>query len=261
MLVPSRSPHWLPGSGARIRSPGATRSGFEAAVAGRAAAREEAHAVGVRPVAVRGADRDHAVGVAGVGDAERGVALEQALGGLEVLVAAVAGGGDHDDAAVDEALALVADRRAAARVVADVVRDREAQVRAVDRHVAVALVDVADVLERGDDRELGLLQRRRQHAEVVELDVRAHAVRPVGRDRRSAARLGRFRLRSASGLGRALAGRRAEDAGHVRAVVGRGRTLAGSSSTSCSTSCQLIERPSSASSASCFEVRRPLPPR
>ena len=120
--------------------------GLQPAVAGRAAAREEADAVGVRPEPVRGADGDHAIGVAGIGDAERGIALVRAVLGLEVLVAAVAGRGDDDDAAVHQPLALVADRRAAAGVVAHVVRDRQAQVGAVDRDEAVALVEVADVL-------------------------------------------------------------------------------------------------------------------
>ena len=43
-------------------------------------------------------------------------------------------------------------------IVAHVVRDRQAEIGAVNRDVAVPLVDVADVLQRGDDRELGVLQ-------------------------------------------------------------------------------------------------------
>src|SRR4051812_43831702 len=64
---------------------------LETSVPGRAPAREKADAVGVRPVAMRGADRDHAVGVAWIGHAERGVAFVLAFRRLEVLVTAIPG--------------------------------------------------------------------------------------------------------------------------------------------------------------------------
>ena len=59
-----------------MRSPGATRSGLVPAVAGRAAARKIRHAVVVRHHAVRRADRDHAVGVARIGDADVAVVAD-----------------------------------------------------------------------------------------------------------------------------------------------------------------------------------------
>ena len=135
MLVPSRSPH----SAGQGRADALARRDevrLEAPVAGRPAAREEADAVGVRPVTVGRADRDHPVGIARVRDAECCVALVRAVLGLEVLVAAVARGRHHDDAALDEPLAFDADRRPAAGEVAHVMRDRQAQVGAVDRDVA-----------------------------------------------------------------------------------------------------------------------------
>ena len=168
----------------------------------------------MRPVAVRRANRDDALGISGIRDAERGIALVQAFRGLEILIAAISGGRHDDDAAVDEALALVADGGAAARVVPDVVRDGEAQVGSMNRHVAVALVDVADVLERPDDRELGFLQRWREHPEVVQLDVGTHAVRPLGPKNsvRFAERLRHPHVRR-------------EYPGHMRAVVRGGRAF------------------------------------
>src|SRR6185436_15174131 len=69
-------------------------------VAGRAAAGEVADAVRVRLEAVRGADGDDEVGVAGIGDADAAIALgRRPLGRLVLDVALVAGRG-HDDHAV-----------------------------------------------------------------------------------------------------------------------------------------------------------------
>ena len=94
---------------------------LQPAVAGWTTARKEADAIGVRPVPVRGADGDHVFSIAGVGDAERRVVLEQPVLGFKPLVAAIAGRRDDDDAAFDEALAFVAHGRAAAGVIADIV--------------------------------------------------------------------------------------------------------------------------------------------
>src|SRR5262249_17524883 len=66
--------------------------GFDAAVAGRSAARKVTDAVRVRPEAVRRADGDDGVGVAGIGDADAVVRLAQPLLGRISPVSLVSGG-------------------------------------------------------------------------------------------------------------------------------------------------------------------------
>ena len=89
---------------------------------GRSAAGEVADAVGVRPVAVGGADGDHAVGVARVGDADAAVSL--AACPLAVVYSRwpwLPAAATTTTPLRSRPLALVADRRAPARVVGDVV--------------------------------------------------------------------------------------------------------------------------------------------
>jgi hypothetical protein len=76
-------------------------------------------------MAVGRADRNHVLSIAGIGDAECGVALEQAIARLEALIARVPGGGYHDHTARDEALGFVANWRAPTSIVADVMLDRK----------------------------------------------------------------------------------------------------------------------------------------
>ena len=76
----------------------------------------------------------------------------------------------------------------------------------MDRGVEVPLVDIADVLQRGDDGELGVLDGAGEDAEVVELDIGAHAVAVVG------------------GLVRPFG---PDDPGDMRAVNARGRRRIG----------------------------------
>src|SRR5215813_11797099 len=59
------------------------------AVAGRSAAREKTHAVGMRPEAVRRPDGDDPVGIARIRNAVRGIAFVRAFLGLEAVVAQV----------------------------------------------------------------------------------------------------------------------------------------------------------------------------
>ena len=59
-------------------------------------------------------------------------------------------------------------------------RYRQTEIGAVDAEIVVAVVDIADVLQHGDDRELGVLHRRTEDAKVPEVDVRAHSIRDVG---------------------------------------------------------------------------------
>ena len=80
-----------------------------------------------------------AVGVAGIGDADRAVHVQLAGSGKHALESAIAGRGDHDDAAGNEAIAIVADRRPAAGEVLNIVDQRQTQVHAVNhRLIAVA---------------------------------------------------------------------------------------------------------------------------
>ena len=109
MLVPSRSPQPSRNGAANPLSR-CNQIGLDPPVPGRAAAREEADAVRVRRGAVGGADCDDPVGITGVGDAEGGVSLVRSLFGSEALVAEVSGGGDDDDAAVDQALRTLCKR-------------------------------------------------------------------------------------------------------------------------------------------------------
>ena len=115
-----------------MRSPGASTSGLMPPVTGRPAAREITDTIGVRLESVGGANGDDAFSVAGIGDADRAVGVELTGASQHALEAAIAGGGHHHDAAGDEALALFADRRAAAGVILDVVKQRQTEIDAVD---------------------------------------------------------------------------------------------------------------------------------
>ena len=147
---------------------------LEAAVSGGAATRKEAYPVRVGPPPMRRADGDHPLPVAGIGDAERGVAFENSIFGFEVLITAIAGCRHDGHPAVYEPFTFVADRRASTRVIANVVRDGQAQIGAVNGDIAVPLVDVANVLQGGDDCEFGVLQRLSEHPKIVEPDIPAH---------------------------------------------------------------------------------------
>jgi hypothetical protein len=115
------------------------------------------------------ADRYHAVRVAGVGDAEGRIAFVGAVLGLKVLIAEIAGSGCNDNSAVDQVLALVTDGSPAAGVVAHIMRDRQAEIRAVNRNEVMPLIDVPDVLQGRDNGEFRVLDavRRGKNAKVV----------------------------------------------------------------------------------------------
>jgi hypothetical protein len=92
----------------------------------------------VRPKAVGRSDSDHAVGIAGVRDAEGCVGVERAIFRREALVAEVSGSDYDNDAAVNDALAFVANWRASAGEVAHVVRiARLTKVGSVHCHVSI----------------------------------------------------------------------------------------------------------------------------
>ena len=80
----------------------------------------------MRPKSVGGADRDHPIGVAGVDNAESGVAIITTLFRLEALIAKASGGRDDDDAISHQPLAFVANGRAPAGIIASIVRNGEA---------------------------------------------------------------------------------------------------------------------------------------
>ena len=116
----------LIGKGRADTLPGCDQIGLESAVASGSAAGEKTHSIGMGPEAVRGSDRDHSIGVSGVGDAESGIAIIATLLGFEALVAKVSGSSDDDDAIFHQPLALIADGRAPAGKISDIVRNREA---------------------------------------------------------------------------------------------------------------------------------------
>src|SRR5688572_8753627 len=152
--------------------PGCDEIRLATAVTRRATAGEVAHAIRVGLVTMRRPDRDHVLGVAGILNADGGVAFRGAARWRRVVdVALVPGGRDDDDSGSNDALALVAHRRPAARVVRFVVRDREAHVHAVDEGLLAVCVEVPHELERRHDRELVAKPFVVEHTKVVEVDV------------------------------------------------------------------------------------------
>src|SRR5439155_14297957 len=123
--------------------------------------------------------RDDAVRVAWIRDAEGGIALVGTFLRLEALVSMVARRRHHNHAAVAQPLTFGTNRRGAAREISHVMRYRQTEIGAVDAEIVVAVVDIADVLQHGDDRELGVLHRRTEDAKVPEVDVRAHSILDV----------------------------------------------------------------------------------
>src|SRR5258706_6836903 len=81
----------------------------------------------------------------------------------------------------------------------------------MDREEVVAIVEVAYVLQHGDNREFRVLDRGTEDPEVIKADVGAHSVGDVGAFFRSLS------------LGRRFAG--ADDSGDVRAVAAGGVSL------------------------------------
>ena len=169
-------------------------------------------------------DGNNAVRIARVGDAERGVALINSFLGFEVLIAMIARRRDDDHATLNQSLTFLAHRCAPAGEITHVMRDGETEIGAMNGDEAIPLVHIADVLQGTHDGKFSILDVRRQHAEIVEPDVRTHAVRVV--------------LAFTSVLFRVLlAG--ADDSRHVRAMVARGFAgVLGSISTNFSTNSQ-----------------------
>ena len=89
----------------------------------------------MRPGAVGRADRDDAVGISRIGDAESRVALKYAVLGLRTAGTPGFPPPRRRRCRSDQALAFVADRGAAAREIANIVRDRQTEIGAVDRDV------------------------------------------------------------------------------------------------------------------------------
>ena len=153
---------------------------------------------------MRGADGDDEVRVSRIGDADAVVRLaRRSLLGCVLAIALIAGRGDDDHPGRDHALAFVADGRASAGVVGDVVRNGEAEVDAVHGEIVVRGVEVADELQRGHDREFIAAAGGVEHAQVVELEVGTDADQIAGG---VVARL----------VGAPVAG---HDPAHVRAVI------------------------------------------
>src|SRR6185436_11139895 len=150
--------------------------GFEAAVASWPATREKTDAVSVRPEAVSCANCNHSSGVPWISDTERGVTLVRTVLSFETLVPMIAGSGDYHHAALNQTFTFIADRRAATGEVADVMRDRQTQIRAVNGHEIISRIQVANELQRRNDRKLGVFDLSAQHSEIVQLDVVAHSV-------------------------------------------------------------------------------------
>src|SRR5262249_40314774 len=119
--------------------------GLQTAITGRTAAGEKADPIGVRPVAMRRADGDDSLSVSGIGNTEGGVAFENPLLGFEFLMATVAGRRDHDNAILHQPFTLDAHGRLSARIIANIMGNRQAEISAVDGDIAVPLVDVSDV--------------------------------------------------------------------------------------------------------------------
>src|SRR5262249_6049291 len=113
---------------------------FEPAIAGRTTTREKADAVSVWFEPVRGADSDHAVSIARISDTESRIAFVRTILGIESLVTEITRGGDDDHAAFYQSFAFSANRRAPARKIAHVVRNRETQIRAVNAEIRVSLI-------------------------------------------------------------------------------------------------------------------------
>ena len=207
-----------------IFSPGATRSGFEPAVAGRSLRREVRDAVDVRHVAMRRADGDRELGVAGIVDVS-GHAGRDRASARRSSATAVAGVArrDHDHHArshepidLDAQRALAAGEPLGLEVVAD------AHVDAVDAQPPAVAVDLLNVLDRRDEIAGG----RRCRCSSSTFRLRSLHAAPCRRSTRvelSKARLRRARRDAReSGLTDPLPGCRRDlardDAGDVRAV-------------------------------------------
>ena len=176
MLVPSM--RWTPQLTTRGGDllPRRHEVGLAPAVACRAAAREIADAVIVRIDAVRGADGDHVLGVAGIGDAGGVIARIIALVGLEGLVALVPAATTTTTPVPTRRVAFVADRGAAAGEAHHLVRHRERQVHAVDeRQLLVPVQVLARTAAAYCTVNSSLPVFGLEDAQVVEPDLRADA--------------------------------------------------------------------------------------
>src|SRR4029078_10172872 len=125
---------------------------------------------------VSGADCDHAISVAWVSNTESRVTLERSVLGLKALITEITGSGTHPHTTLNQPLGFVANRGASASEVTHVMRNRQAQVRTMNREISVPLVQVTQILKRRDDREFGVFQRFRKHTKVVEIDVGTHSI-------------------------------------------------------------------------------------
>jgi hypothetical protein len=126
MLVPSNSSQ--PRAGHRPQNAFSRREqvGLGPAISGRPPARKEANLAGVWGVAVSGPDRDHALSIPRIRNADSGISLEKTTARVKCDVAEVAGGGDHNDAISDQLFALETHRTLAAGIVSHIVRKRKA---------------------------------------------------------------------------------------------------------------------------------------
>src|SRR6185369_131506 len=114
--------------------------GLETTVAGRTTAREKANPVGMWFKTVSGADCDHPVSVARISNAESSVTFERSVLGLKALITEITRSGHNDNSTLNQPLAFVANRCASASEVTHVVRNRETQVRAMNREIGVPFV-------------------------------------------------------------------------------------------------------------------------
>src|SRR6185369_2988175 len=119
---------------------GSNQIGLQPAIAGWTTTRKETHAVGMRAVTVRRADCDHAVSIAGIGNAESRVTFVGAVLRFEPLIAEIACCGNYDNSAFHESLTFVADRSASTGEVAYVVWNRKTEVRAVNTQICMTIV-------------------------------------------------------------------------------------------------------------------------
>ena len=74
---------------------------------------------------MRGADRDYAVGISRIGDADAAITFLRTCGGDEVKVTVVTRGSDDDGAGAHHAVCFFTNRSAAAGIVGYVVTDRQ----------------------------------------------------------------------------------------------------------------------------------------
>ncbi len=134
-----------------IFSPGATTSGLGRPSPVGPLGREVRHAVDVRHVAVRRADRDRAVGVSGIVDAERETRRDgAAVDRVGVPVPGVPRRDDDDHARAHEPIHDVAQRTLSAGEPLRVEIVADAQVHAVNLDVLAVAVHAVDRLQRDD---------------------------------------------------------------------------------------------------------------